>query len=156
MISRTNYLFIFFILFGILSFTIAQTQKLNKIKTKGRWFVDADDRIILFRGINAVQKNFPWIPNGDPLVNMTNTTLLSLYKSWGFNAVRLGFMWSGLYPQKGQVNMTYVNEMMKIIDLLEYYGLYVIIDLHQDMMSSKFNSYDGMIGSIFINIYLNL
>jgi hypothetical protein len=45
--------------------------------------------------------------------------------------------------------MTYVNEMLKIIDLLEYYGMYVIIDLHQDMMSSKFNSYDGMIQFIF-------
>jgi endoglycosylceramidase len=149
MISRANYLFLFLILLGITSLSIAQTQKLSKIKTKGRWFVDEDDRIILFHGINAVEKNFPWIPNADSQVNMTNTTLLSLYKSWGYNAVRLGFMWSGLYPNKGQINMTYVNEMLKIIDLLEYYGLYVIIDLHQDMMSSKFNSYDGIIVFLF-------
>ena len=57
------------------------------------------------------------------------------------------------FQDKGQVNMTYVNEMLKIIDLLEYYGMYVIIDLHQDMMSSKFNSYDGMIHFIFSNFH---
>ena len=98
MISRANYLFIFVIFFGVISLSKSQTQKLSKIKAKGKWFVDEDERIILFRGINAVQKNFPWIPNADSNVNMTNTTLLSLYKSWGYNAVRLGFMWSGLYP----------------------------------------------------------
>ena len=34
--------------------------------------------------------------------------------------------------------------MIKIIDNLASYGVYVIIDLHQDMMSSQFNAYDGV------------
>ena len=65
-------------------------------------------------------------------------------KQWGFNVVRLGFMWSGLYPTApDSINQTYVTEMMKIVNLLEEYGMYVIIDLHQDMLSSQFASYDG-------------
>lgn len=65
-------------------------------------------------------------------------------KQWGFNVVRLGFMWSGLYPTAPDIiNQTYVTEMMKIVNLLEEYGMYVIIDLHQDMLSSQFAAYDG-------------
>lgn len=73
---------------------------LDKISIKGKWYVDEDNRINLFRGINAVHKAFPWIPN-QQFVDMTNNTQLRyLSKEWGFNCVRLGFMWSGLIPGK--------------------------------------------------------
>jgi endoglycosylceramidase len=116
---------------------------LSKIKTNGKWFVDENNRVMMFHGFNAVEKQFPWVPVDGNNVNLKNLSQLQDFKNWGFNAVRLGFMWSGLYPQKGVVNQTYVNEMVAIIKSLEDYGLYVMIDLHQDMLSSKFNSYDG-------------
>lgn len=72
--------------------------RLDKISLKGKWFIDEDGRVTLFRGINAVSKEFPWIPD-KKYVDMTNSTQLRyLSKEWGFNAVRLGFMWSGLIP----------------------------------------------------------
>jgi endoglycosylceramidase len=37
-----------------------------------------------------------------------------------------------------------LNEITRIIDNLATFNIYVIIDLHQDMMSSQFNSYDGV------------
>lgn len=33
--------------------------------------------------------------------------------------------------------------MLEIVETLEEFGIYVIIDLHQDMLSSLFESYDG-------------
>lgn len=33
--------------------------------------------------------------------------------------------------------------MLEIVGTLEEFGIYVIIDLHQDMLSSLFESYDG-------------
>jgi len=118
------------------------SNHLSRIRIKGNNFVDDQDRVILFRGINAVRKEFPWIPN---TVNydMTNHTHLSNLKKWGFNVVRLGVMWSGVVPEKDIVNQTYLNEMIKIVDDLASFGLYTIIDLHQDMLSSKFDAYDG-------------
>lgn len=84
------------------------------------------------------------MPNERLHLNLTNTTQLNYMKQWGFNVVRLGFMWSGLYPTAPDIiNQTYVTEMMKIVNLLEDYGMYVIIDLHQDMLSSQFAAYDG-------------
>ena len=109
---------------------------LSKIQIKDKWFIDENKRVVLFHGINAVQKEFPWIPNQKE-INLTNKTQLFNLKKWGFNVVRLGLMWAGLMPEKNKINQTYLDEMTKIVDNLEANGLYVIIDLHQDMMSSK-------------------
>jgi endoglycosylceramidase len=115
---------------------------LGKIRIKDKWFIDPDNRVVLFHGINAVEKNFPWLPT-QARANLTNRTQLDNLKRWGMNVVRLGFMWSGLYPEKGVVNQSYVNEMVKIVQTLEEHGIWVIIDLHQDMLSSQFAAYDG-------------
>lgn len=133
------------IIFTLIIVTIIQAYKydtrlidntLSKIQIKDKWFVDDKNRIVLFHGINAVQKEFPWIPNQKE-IDLTNSTQLFNLKKWGFNVVRLGLMWAGLMPEKNKINQTYLDEMSKIIDNLESNGLYVIIDLHQDMMSSK-------------------
>jgi endoglycosylceramidase len=112
---------------------------LSKISLKGNLFADDKGRIKLFHGMNAVNKEFPWYPIG-----LTNTTQLDNLKLWGFNAVRLGVMWTGLRPDFNTVNQTYLNIILKIIDDLSQRGIYVIIDMHQDMMSTKFAAYDGV------------
>lgn len=117
---------------------LKEQPPLSKISIKDKWFVDQDNRVVLFHGINSVQKNFPWFDR-----NIENLTRLSDLKQWGMNVVRLGLMWSGLYPEKGVVNQSYVNEMVKIVNTFAEYGLYVIIDLHQDFLSTQFSSYDG-------------
>lgn len=114
----------------------SETNRLSKIRIKDKWFVDEHNRVILFHGINAVQKEFPWIPN-EKDIDITNQTQLLNLKHWGFNSVRLGVMWSGLMPQKDTVNQTYLDEIVTIVDNLASFGMYTIIDLHQDMMSSK-------------------
>jgi endoglycosylceramidase len=105
--------------------------RLDKIRIKGNAFVDESDRVVIFHGVNAVKKEAPWVPDS------WNRTQIEYLKAWGFNVVRLGVMWAGLMPKKDYVNTTYLNEMVKIVDMLEEAGLYVIIDLHQDMLSSK-------------------
>lgn len=125
--------FVLTILFSVLH---NANSTLSKIKSDGRWFIDEDHRAILFHGFNAVNKEFPWLPDSTN-VNLKNETQLALLKKWGFNSVRLGFMWSGLYPKKDKINQTYVDEMVKIINNLEKYNIYVILELHQDMMSTK-------------------
>jgi endoglycosylceramidase len=117
---------------------------LSRIKIKGNRFVDEHGRVILFRGINAVEKSFPWLPNQNSLCNLSDLGQLNNLKQWGFNTVRLGVMWSGLVPNKNKLNQTYLSEIVKMVDDLASFGIYVIIDLHQDMFSSKFNSYDGI------------
>lgn len=114
----------------------SSSARLSRIKVRGKWFVDEQDRVITFRGINAVMKKFPWVPN-QPENDMTNATQVANLRKWGFNVVRLGVMWSGVMPARDFINQTYINEILGIVDLLAANDIYVIIDLHQDMLSSK-------------------
>lgn len=126
---------ILFVIVLIASINLTEC-KLSPIKTRGKWFVDDQDRAITFRGINAVMKKFPWVPN-QPDIDMTNATQVLNLKKWGFNVVRLGVMWAGVMPARDVINQTYINEILGIVDLLAENGIYAIIDLHQDMLSSK-------------------
>jgi endoglycosylceramidase len=56
----------------------------------------------------------------------------------GFNAVRLGVMWPGVEPQRGQYNDTYLGIIVKMINDLGAAGIYTIIDFHQDLWSEHF------------------
>lgn len=146
MISNLKNLICLILIVGIL-FTLSvdcakkssrtsSSARLSRIKVRGKWFVDEQDRVITFRGINAVMKKFPWVPN-QPDNDMTNATQVANLRKWGFNVVRLGVMWSGVMPARDFINQTYINEILGIVDLLAANDIYVIIDLHQDMLSSK-------------------
>ena len=52
-------------------------------------------------------------------------------KEWGFNAIRLGSMWSGVEPVEGQVNETYIDILTEIVSGLEKQGIYTYLDMHQ-------------------------
>ena len=66
--------------------------------------VDGAGRVRLFHGFNAVYKGEPWFP-----ANLLNQTRLRYFQEWGFNVVRVGTMWSGVYPRQGQRNDTYLG-----------------------------------------------
>jgi endoglycosylceramidase len=111
-------------LLNVIANTSGQSNSnLDKIKIKANYYTDQNNRVVLFRGINAVQKSFPWIPQYGHL-NLKNLTQLDYLQSWGFNCIRLGVMWSGVYPQKGQLNQTYLDEMLEIVDQLAQRGIY--------------------------------
>lgn len=113
-----------------------QSTRLSRIKLRGKWFVDELDRVVILRGTNAVEKRPPWIPNIKHN-DMTNSSQIRNLRDWGFNVVRVGVMWSGVMPERDVINQTYLDEMIKIVDSLADNGIYVIVDLHQDMLSSR-------------------
>jgi hypothetical protein len=78
---------------------------------KGGRFVDDLGRIRLFRGLNFVEKQFPWYDK-----RMLDASLIEvLAKEGGFNLVRLGVMWSGIEPEKEQINESYVDILKVLI-----------------------------------------
>jgi endoglycosylceramidase len=54
---------------------------------------------------------------------------------YGFNSVRLLFSWSELEPTRGNYNQDYINQIKQAIEDAAEYGLYIIIDMHQDAYS---------------------
>lgn len=53
-------------------------------------------------------------------------------------------MWAGVEPEAKKYNMTYLNVMSDIIQSLAAKQIYVLLDMHQDVLSSQTGSYDGI------------
>ena len=63
-----------------------------------------------------------------------------LLRSFGFNVVRLGVLWNAVYPggATGPVNTSYLDAAVATVDMLAEHGIYTLVDMHQDAMSSYF------------------
>jgi hypothetical protein len=83
----------------------------------------------IFReGVNIVQKEFPYYP-------ILPDSHLDDLKNWGFNVVRLGVLWRGVEPTRGNYNITYLQESLAFAEKLAARGIFVIIDSHQDVFA---------------------
>ena len=106
------------------------------VKPETQRLVDSFGREVFFHGTNVVVKQFPWHPETEGFTHGTFSEQdMKLLKSLGLNVVRLGFMWPGLEPIRGKYNDTYMNVMQDIVSLSAKYGIYVLLDMHQDAMS---------------------
>ncbi len=120
-------------------FLISCTQKEKQknpsfIKTEGQKFVDGDGRQVIFNGINYISKDpkEKYIRNDGPEV-------FEKLKNWGFNCIRFGIIWAGLEPEPGKYNEEYLAEIDKRIEWAANNGIYVMLDMHQDLYGSKFS-----------------
>ncbi|CUE72090.1 cellulase-like protein, putative [Bodo saltans] len=102
--------------------------------------VDEHFREVNFHGMNVVVKQFPWIPDMDHFNVATSfsTKDMETFQELGFNAIRLGTMWAGLEPERNEYNMTYLEALRDLVTKAEGFGIYSLLDMHQDVMSSKF------------------
>ena len=92
----------------------------------------------IFHGVNFVKKESPWYHE-----ELLDPQYARDLQSWGLNVVRLGTMWSGLEPREGEYDLEYVNTLKKIISNMREEGVYVILDMHQDVVSQRYKTYDG-------------
>jgi endoglycosylceramidase len=105
-----------------------------------RQYVDEAGRARLFHGVNVVYKKEPWYPPYFPIdsdKSLGDADMKDL-QVWGHNVVRLGVMWPGVEPRPGYIDQDYLKRMKEIVDKLSEYGIYSIIDLHQDVGSRRF------------------
>lgn len=107
---------------------------MERISTISKTFVDEYGRERIFNGINICDKGtfngksrdykFPWSDNR-----------IEELKRDGFNLLRLCITWDAIEPQKGKYNEKYLQTIEKILDECEHNGIYVYLDLHQDLFS---------------------
>jgi len=102
-------------------------DKMDKIKVRGRRFVDSLGRERVFHGLN-----FPMGKTDPPTLE---EPFFIKCKELGFNILRLGPCWSKIEPEPGQYDEDYLKLMDGIFDLSEKYGIYVFLDMHQDLWS---------------------
>ena len=59
-------------------------------------------------------------------------------KDLGLNVVRLGTMWPGIEPSRNQYNETYLSILKNITETAAKYGVYTLLDMHQDVLREQF------------------
>lgn len=105
------------------------------IQFRGQDLVDGLGRVVLIHGTNMVQKSAPsFVEIGGPILNEAN---LAQLQRDGVNGVRLGVRPDALMPQPGVVDQAYLDKVLEAVDLLGQRGIWVLVDLHQDV-------FDGM------------
>ena len=140
--GRTQAAFAVFLLV-VCAATRAQCKEVQFIHTgvDDGHFYDASGRVRIFHGINRVMKGFPWyFENFRTASNETYDFIQSL----GVSTLRLGFMWSGFNPSPGYYNTTYLEIMKDTVRRLADRGIHAFLDMHQDVLSTKFCLYDGV------------
>src|SRR6201996_8614951 len=102
--------------------------------TSGSFLTNSDGQVVILHGLNEVYKIAP----GDPLASGFNGDDAAFLAENGFNAVRVGVIWSDLEPEPGVFDTTYLNSIEQTVQTLGSHGIYSIIDFHQDAYSTAF------------------
>jgi len=108
------------------------------VRTSGTRFVGPTGKTLVLHGINVANKNPKEGYMGD-----FGASDLDLIHAWGMNCIRLTIFWDGLEPEPGKINKAYLNRIAKVVKLARSRGIYVLLDMHQDLYSGKFKSGDG-------------
>lgn len=106
---------------------------MKQIFIRGMDFRTAEGKQVLFNGINVVCKDkeqgyfFPDLEHS-----------FQAFQRKGFNLIRLGIFWDGVEPKPGEYDIEYLDKVKDAILLAEKYGLYVMLDMHQDLFARKY------------------
>jgi endoglycosylceramidase len=101
----------------------------------GRWLTDEQGRVVILHGLNWMDKTAPYLPSAIGLDGDDADFL----RDQGFNAVRFGWMLTGLEPRPGEYSDTYLEALVRETRVLTSRGIAVLIDLHQDQYNERFH-----------------
>jgi len=102
--------------------------------------VDKSGRERFFAGTNVVYKTAPFVPitthfDAKESFSVEDADLLA---SMGYTTIRLGLLWAGAEPERGQYNLTYLGLVQQIVQMAGERGIYSLLDMHQDAFSRKY------------------
>ena len=104
---------------------------MDKMITKGQSFIDERGRRVYFNGMNMDDKR---IGQNQFRYNL-DEEFFKKYTANGFNLIRLAVTWENLEPEIEKYNESYLKSIDAIFSLAEKYGVYILIDMHQDLFS---------------------
>lgn len=107
---------------------------------EGRLYDDRD-REVLLRGLNARVEGLFDVTFDDgrtplePIPPFGADDCLFLARDLGMNHLRLPVNWSGIEPVRGAYDADYVDRIIEVVDDCAAYGVWTVVDLHQDAWS---------------------
>ncbi len=110
------------------------TSGSDSIGTTGSWLTNNDGQVVMLHGLNEVYKVDP----GEPRAGGFSDDDAAFLAANGFNAVRVGIIWSDLEPGPGVFNTAYLASIEQTVQTLANHGIHSILERHQDAYSSDF------------------
>ncbi len=109
---------------------------MERIYTKGTKILDSYGRERIFNGINVCDKGRANKETGKNDYDLAwDDTIAETLYTHGFNMIRMGITWDAVEPEPGKYNMAYLNKIRSYLDECEQKGIYVYLDMHQDLFS---------------------
>jgi endoglycosylceramidase len=108
--------------------------------TVGKGFLrDAQGRALILRGANVSgkAKEPPYFDFHGP------ADFARMRPDWGMNGIRFLVLWSAVEPTEGQYDDAYLDAVAQRIGWAQDAGLYVVLDMHQDVFGIGFQSGGG-------------
>ena len=106
---------------------------MEKILLNGTRFINESGREVILHGMNVLCRDaalghfYPDFENAFPF-----------FQRMGFNLLRFGIFWHGVEPRPGVYDETYLGRVKEIVNLAESCGIYLILDMHQDLFAQKY------------------
>ena len=114
---------------------------MEKLYLKDQMFVTESGKQVILHGVNVLCRPretghiYPGIGNAFPF-----------FRRMGFNLLRYGIFWDAVDPGPGLIDHDYLERVRKIVRLAEENGIYIILDMHQDLFAQK--TYWGLVGNV--------
>lgn len=106
---------------------------MEKILLNGTRFTNESGREIILHGVNVLCREaalghfYPDFENAFPF-----------FERMGFNLLRFGIFWHGVEPRPGVYDEAYLRRVKEIVDFAGSRGIYMILDMHQDLFAQKY------------------
>lgn len=108
---------------------------MEKISVDKERFVDSLGRERIFNGVNMVDKR-RYKTGNEVFAYEFNDEISDKLKRRGINVIRLGFTWSMIEPLPNEYNEKYLDSVEMAVKCCLEHGIYVYLDMHQDLYSS--------------------
>ena len=116
--------------------------------TDRKFVTDSLGRALILHGVNAnPDAKSDSLRVGWPL----QEDYSALSERWGFNLVRYLVLWDGIEPQPNQYDTAYFNRIEERLDWCHQAGLFVILDMHQDLYALRYGGDGAPDWAIFDN-----
>ncbi len=98
-------------------------------------------RSLVLRGINARVNGLFDVTFDDgrqelePIPPFTAADCKRIASDFGWNLLRLPVNWSGIEPERGAYDQEYLDRILAVVDDCWQFGVYTLVDLHQDAYS---------------------
>lgn len=114
-------------------------SRITRVNQDTNQILDEFGRTRFFHGTNVVMKEAPWYRPMDwvPGVSSFGERDVQNLRDLGLNVVRLGHHWAGAEPVRGNYNQTFLDIMKKQTKMAEDHGIYILVDVHQDVLARQ-------------------